>query len=265
MNKQIIIEQCEKVEDLVNEATHNEEVARTDAEKYQGIKENNTILLGILNVAKNVYQELERTLRIIEIDKEYENTNDELENLKIKVNDLIDELQENVDKLKIYDIVTDTVKFYKDFIKEASGVANRKSDTDEIDFSFDSADDDQVFDINSFTDEIKEEEKDENDKAIDDETIDFSSLYGNDNAEVNEESEDTSSDLQKVIDVADFSDKIKLPEEPNEERADMVKDDSITFDNAENSNNDNDEDSDDSISELNDLFNYLNNDDSFSA
>ena len=59
-------------------------------------KEENTKLLDLLNKTKDIYWEMERILRIIEIDKEYDNTDNELENLKINVKDLIDKLRKNV-------------------------------------------------------------------------------------------------------------------------------------------------------------------------
>ena len=43
--------------------------------------------------------------RIIEIDKEYDNTDNELANLKINVKDLIDKLRENTAELEKYDSV----------------------------------------------------------------------------------------------------------------------------------------------------------------
>ena len=78
MNKQIILEQCDKIKNVVTEATQNEEEARNNAEKFKGIKEENTKLLDLLNKTKDIYWEMERILRIIEIDKEYDNTDNEL-------------------------------------------------------------------------------------------------------------------------------------------------------------------------------------------
>ena len=37
MNKQIILEQCDKIKNVVTEATQNEEEARSNAEKFKGI------------------------------------------------------------------------------------------------------------------------------------------------------------------------------------------------------------------------------------
>ena len=120
MNKQIILNQCDKIKDIVKDATQNEEEARSNAEKFKEIKESNTELLSILNLAKDIYWELERTLRIIEIDKEYDNTSDELENLKIRVKDLISDLEGKVEDLKSYDSVKETVEFYKEAINDAN-------------------------------------------------------------------------------------------------------------------------------------------------
>ena len=38
MNKQIIIDQCEKIKDIVTEATVNEEEAKKSAESYKNTK-----------------------------------------------------------------------------------------------------------------------------------------------------------------------------------------------------------------------------------
>ena len=103
MNKQIILEQCDKIKNVVTEATQNEEEARSNAEKFKCIKEENTKLLDLLNKTKDIYWEMERILRIIEIDKEYDNTDNELENLKINVKDLIDKLRDNTSELEKYD------------------------------------------------------------------------------------------------------------------------------------------------------------------
>ena len=100
MNKQIILEQCDKIKNVVTEATQNEEEARSNAEKFKGIKEENTKLLDLLNKTKDIYWEMERILRIIEIDKEYDNTDNELENLKINVKDLINKREVEVTKIR---------------------------------------------------------------------------------------------------------------------------------------------------------------------
>ena len=46
MNKQIILNQCDKIKDIVKDATQNEEEARSNAEKFKEIKESNTELLN---------------------------------------------------------------------------------------------------------------------------------------------------------------------------------------------------------------------------
>ena len=120
MNKQIILEQCDKIKNVVTEATQNEEEARNNAEKFKGIKEENTKLLDLLNKTKDIYWEMERILRIIEIDKEYDNTDNELENLKINVKDLIDKLRDNTAELEKYDSVKETVEFYTEALKDAT-------------------------------------------------------------------------------------------------------------------------------------------------
>ena len=38
MNKQIILNQCDKIKDIVKDATQNEEEARSNAEKFKEIK-----------------------------------------------------------------------------------------------------------------------------------------------------------------------------------------------------------------------------------
>ena len=59
MNKQIILEQCDKIKNVVTEATQNEEEARNNAEKFKCIKEENTKLLDLLNKTKDIYWEME--------------------------------------------------------------------------------------------------------------------------------------------------------------------------------------------------------------
>ena len=149
MNKQIILEQCDKIKNVVTEATQNEEEARSNAEKFKGIKEENTKLLDLLNKTKDIYWEMERILRIIEIDKEYDNTDNELENLKINVKDLIDKLRDNTSELEKYDSVKETVSFYDEALKDAvdfiggEGNASKKDGVgveekeEEVPFSFD--------------------------------------------------------------------------------------------------------------------------------
>lgn len=274
MNKQIILEQCDKIKNVVTEATQNEEEARSNAEKFKGIKEENTKLLDLLNKTKDIYWEMERILRIIEIDKEYDNTDNELENLKINVKDLIDKLRDNTSELEKYDSVKETVSFYNealtdavDFIggeesafkKDSVSVEEKEED---VPFSFDDNNDFNLdFDTDIFgSDDAessdKEEEKVENtedDKKEDTveenkddfaSSFDFSSMYGfNDE----EKEEDNHIDKQKVVDITDFT------EDKNEEE---------TSKETEEEKKEEDEE-DSSLSELNDLFNYLNNDDSF--
>lgn len=274
MNKQIILEQCDKIKNVVTEATQNEEEARSNAEKFKGIKEENTKLLDLLNKTKDIYWEMERILRIIEIDKEYDNTDNELENLKINVKDLIDKLRDNTTELEKYDSVKETVSFYNealtdavDFIggeesafkKDSVSVEEKEED---VPFSFDDNNDFNLdFDTDIFgSDDTdgsdKEEEKVENtedDKKEDTveenkddfaSSFDFSSMYGfNDE----EKEEDNHIDKQKVVDITDFT------EDKNEEE---------TSKETEEEKKEEDEE-DSSLSELNDLFNYLNNDDSF--
>lgn len=274
MNKQIILEQCDKIKNVVTEATQNEEEARSNAEKFKGIKEENTKLLDLLNKTKDIYWEMERILRIIEIDKEYDNTDNELENLKINVKDLIDKLRDNTSELEKYDSVKETVSFYNealtdavDFIggeesafkKDSVSVEEKEED---VPFSFDDNNDFNLdFDTDIFgSDDAessdKEEEKVENteddrkedtvEENKDDfaSSFDFSSMYGfNDE----EKEEDNHIDKQKVVDITDFT------EDKNEEE---------TSKETEEEKKEEDEE-DSSLSELNDLFNYLNNDDSF--
>ena len=277
MNKQIILNQCDKIKDVVKDATQNEEEARSNAEKFKEIKESNTKLLSILNSAKDIYWELERTLRIIEIDKEYDNTSDELENLKIRVKDLISDLEGKVEDLKSYDSVKETVEFYKEAIKDADefvdgdttkSVENHEEEednsTDNIDFSFDK--DEEVdapfsFDDDIFNggEEVKSSESDKEEEASKTEeissnnddlnTFDFSSMYGFDSKE------DEHEDKQKVVAVTDFSDSIihdeekKVPKEDEDVKENLAEEDKASDDT--------------SLDELNDLFNYLNSDNSF--
>ncbi len=277
MNKQIILNQCDKIKDVVKDATQNEEEARSNAEKFKEIKESNTKLLSILNSAKDIYWELERTLRIIEIDKEYDNTSDELENLKIRVKDLISDLEGKVEDLKSYDSVKETVEFYKEAIKDANefvdGDATKRVETpddeansaDNIDFSFDKAEevdtpfnfDDDIFNISdeekaSESEREEETPKKEETSSNDDDlnTFDFSSMYGFDSKE------DEHEDKQRVVAVTDFSDSIAPDEEKEAPKEDVKESSSL----EDKSNDDND---DASLDELNDLFNYLNSDNSF--
>ena len=274
MNKQIILEQCDKIKNVVTEATQNEEEARSNAEKFKGIKEENTKLLDLLNKTKDIYWEMERILRIIEIDKEYDNTDNELENLKISVKDLIDKLRDNTSELEKYDSVKETVSFYNealtdavDFIggeesalkKDSVSVEEKEED---VPFSFDDNNDfnldfdPDIFGSDDAESSDKEEEKVENteddrkedtvEENKDDfaSSFDFSSMYGfNDE----EKEEDNHIDKQKVVDITDFT------EDKNEEE---------TSKEIEEEKKEEDEE-DSSLSELNDLFNYLNNDDSF--
>ena len=277
MNKQIILNQCDKIKDVVKDATQNEEEARSNAEKFKEIKESNTKLLSILNSAKDIYWELERTLRIIEIDKEYDNTSDELENLKIRVKDLISDLEGKVEDLKSYDSVKETVEFYKEAIKDANefvdgdttkSLENHEEEednsTDNIDFSFDK--DEEVdapfsFDDDIFNggEEVKSSESDKEEEASKSEetssnnddlnTFDFSSMYGFDSKE------DEHEDKQKVVAVTDFSDSVAHDEEKEVPKEDEDVKENFTEE---------DKSSDDtSLDELNDLFNYLNSDNSF--
>ncbi len=274
MNKQIILEQCDKIKNVVTEATQNEEEARSNAEKFKGIKEENTKLLDLLNKTKDIYWEMERILRIIEIDKEYDNTDNELENLKISVKDLIDKLRDNTSELEKYDSVKETVSFYNEALTDAvdfiggeesafkkDNVSVEEKEED-VPFSFDDNNDFNLdFDTDIFgSDDAessdKEEEKVENteddrkedtvEENKDDfaSSFDFSSMYGfNDE----DKEEDNHIDKQKVVDITDFT------EDKNEEE---------TSKEIEEEKKEEDEE-DSSLSELNDLFNYLNNDDSF--
>lgn len=276
MNKQIILNQCDKIKDIVKDATQNEEEARSNAEKFKEIKESNTKLLSILNLAKDIYWELERTLRIIEIDKEYDNTSDELENLKIRVKDLISDLVGKVEDLKSYDSVKETVEFYKEAINDANefidGDAtksvethNEDNSTDNLDFSFDKDEevdtpfsfDDDIFNIDNEVkplessreeDNSKKEETSSNNDDLN--TFDFSSMYGFDSKDEEHE------DKQKVVAVTDFSDSVTSAEEKEEPKEDVKESSSL----EDKSSDDND---DASLDELNDLFNYLNSDNSF--
>ena len=273
MNKQIILEQCDKIKNVVTEATQNEEEARSNAEKFKGIKEENTKLLDLLNKTKDIYWEMERILRIIEIDKEYDNTDNELENLKINVKDLIDKLRDNTSELEKYDSVKETVSFYNealtdavDFIggeesafkKDSVSVEEKEED---VPFSFDDNNDFNLdFDTDIFgSDDAESSDKEEKVENTEDDrkddtveenkddfasSFDFSSMYGfNDE----DKEEDNHIDKQKVVDITDFT------EDKNEEE---------TSKETEEEKKEEDEE-DSSLSELNDLFNYLNNDDSF--
>lgn len=276
MNKQIILNQCDKIKDIVKDATQNEEEARSNAEKFKEIKESNTKLLSILNLAKDIYWELERTLRIIEIDKEYDNTSDELENLKIRVKDLISDLEGKVEDLKSYDSVKETVEFYKEAIKDANefidGDAtksvethNEDNSTDNLDFSFDKDEevdtpfsfDDDIFNIDNEVKPLESNREEDNSKKeetsnnTDDlNTFDFSSMYGFDSKDEEHE------DKQKVVAVTDFSDSVVSAEDKEEPKKDVKESSSL----EDKSSDDND---DASLDELNDLFNYLNSDNSF--
>ena len=264
MNKQIILEQCDKIKNVVTEATQNEEEARNNAEKFKGIKEENTKLLDLLNKTKDIYWEMERILRIIEIDKEYDNTDNELENLKINVKDLIDKLRENTGELEKYDSVKETVGFYTEALKDAtdfisgndtSSKKNEEKEEDgEVPFSFDDNNDfnldfdNDIFGSDSVDDiKIDTENTKENisfDKEDDDKAFDFSTMYGF----TDEDEDDAHADKQKVVNITDFN-----ADEDSEEKTDHQEEQetsSVT-------------DEDNSLSELNDLFNYLNNDDSF--
>lgn len=272
MNKQIILEQCDKIKNVVTEATQNEEEARSNAEKFKGIKEENTKLLDLLNKTKDIYWEMERILRIIEIDKEYDNTDNELENLKINVKDLIDKLRDNTSELEKYDSVKETVSFYDEALKDAvdfiddEGNASKKDDVgveekeDEVPFSFDDSSDFNLdFDTDIFgsdDDSSGKEEKvvntkdDQKEDTVEENkddftsSFDFSSMYGfNDDDTEN----DSHADKQKVVDITDFSED-KAEKENSKEAEKEIKEE---------------DEEDNSLSELNDLFNYLNNDDSF--
>lgn len=277
MNKQIILNQCDKIKDIVKDATQNEEEARSNAEKFKEIKESNTELLSILNLAKDIYWELERTLRIIEIDKEYDNTSDELENLKIRVKDLISDLEGKVEDLKSYDSVKETVEFYKEAINDANefidGDATKSVEKVEeednspanLDFSFDKDEevdtpfsfDDDIFNIddevkplesNREEDNSKKEETSSNNDDLN--TFDFSSMYGFDSKD------EEHKDKQKVVAVTDFSDNVVSTEGKEESKEDVKESSSL----EDKSSSDSD---DASLDELNDLFNYLNSDNSF--
>lgn len=278
MNKQIILNQCDKIKDVVKDATQNEEEARSNAEKFKEIKESNTELLSILNTAKDIYWELERTLRIIEIDKEYDNTSDELENLKIRVKDLISDLVSKVEDLENYESVKETVEFYRESIKDANEFidgdsakkveeTNRENNsTGNIDFSFDKDEemdapfsfDDDIFNasneekVSDNNKEIEDSSNDEDSSNVNSElnTFDFSSMYGFDSKE------DEHADKQKVVSVTDFSDSVS-----HDDAKEVVKD---TDENKEDSSSDSKTSDDTSLDELNDLFNYLNSDNSFS-
>ena len=278
MNKQIILNQCDKIKDVVKDATQNEEEARSNAEKFKEIKESNTELLSILNTAKDIYWELERTLRIIEIDKEYDNTSDELENLKIRVKDLISDLVSKVEDLENYESVKETVEFYRESIKDANEFidgdsvkkveeTNRENNsTGNIDFSFDKDEemdapfsfDDDIFNasneekVSDDNKEIEDSSNDEDSSNVNSElnTFDFSSMYGFDSKE------DEHADKQKVVSVTDFSDSVSHADDKE-----VVKD---TDENKEDSSSDSKTSDDTSLDELNDLFNYLNSDNSFS-
>ena len=266
MNKQIILNQCDKIKDIVKDATQNEEEARSNAEKFKEIKESNTKLLSILNLAKDIYWELERTLRIIEIDKEYDNTSDELENLKIRVKDLISDLEGKVEDLKSYDSVKETVEFYKEAIKDANEfidgdaikpvekVEEEDNSTDNLDFSFDKDEevdtpfsfDDDIFNIddevkplesNREEDNSKKEETSSNNDDLN--TFDFSSMYGFDSKDEEHE------DKQKVVAVTDFSDNVVSTDGKEESKEDVKESSSL----EDKSSSDSD---DASLDELND-------------
>ena len=243
MNKQIILEQCDKIKNVVTEATQNEEEARNNAEKFKGIKEENTKLLDLLNKTKDIYWEMERILRIIEIDKEYDNTDNELEK---------------------YDSVKETVGFYTEALKDATDFISgndtsskkneEKEEDSEVPFSFDDNNDfnldfdndifgsDSVDDVKTDTENTKENIS--FDKEDDDKAFDFSTMYGF----TDDDEDDAHADKQKVVNITDFN-----ADEDSEEKTDHQEEQetsSVT-------------DEDNSLSELNDLFNYLNNDDSF--
>ena len=272
MNKQIILEQCDKIKNVVTEATQNEEEARNNAEKFKGIKEENTKLLDLLNKTKDIYWEMERILRIIEIDKEYDNTDNELENLKINVKDLIDKLRDNTAELEKYDSVKETVEFYTEALKDATDFISgndtvseesevHDDEDKEVPFSFDDNNDfnfdfdNDIFGSNdeeatteSTEENVSEEPVVSSDEEKDndlDASFDFSSMYGF----TDDNTVDTYDDRQKVVDVTD------LTTDEEEEKDNVIEEKST--DESDDSMEDN------SLSELNDLFNYLNNDDSF--
>ena len=97
-------------------------------------------------------------------------------------------------------------------------------------------------------DNSKKEETSSNNDDLN--TFDFSSMYGFDSKDEEHE------DKQKVVAVTDFSDNV-VSTEGKEESKEDVKESSSLEDKSS-------ADSDDaSLDELNDLFNYLNSDNSF--
>ena len=129
-----------------------------------------------------------------------------------------------------------------------------KEEDSEVPFSFDDNNDfnldfdndifgsDSVDDIKTDTENTKENIS--LDKEDDDKAFDFSAMYGF----TDEDEDDVHADKQKVVNITDFN-----ADEDSEEKTDHQEEQetsSVT-------------DEDNSLSELNDLFNYLNNDDSF--
>ncbi len=129
-----------------------------------------------------------------------------------------------------------------------------KEEDSEVPFSFDDNNDfnldfdndifgaDSVDDIKTDTENTKENIS--FDKEDDDKAFDFSTMYGF----TDEDEDDAHADKQKVVNITDFN-----ADEDSEEKTDHQEEQetsSVT-------------DEDNSLSELNDLFNYLNNDDSF--
>ena len=184
--------------------------------------------------------------------------------LKINVKDLIDKLRENTAELEKYDSVKETVGFYTEALKDATDFISgndtsskkneEKEEDSEVPFSFDDNNDfnldfdndifgsDSVDDIKTDTENTKENIS--LDKEDDDKAFDFSAMYGF----TDEDEDDAHTDKQKVVNITDFN-----ADEDSEEKTDHQEEQetsSVT-------------DEDNSLSELNDLFNYLNNDDSF--
>ena len=117
-----------------------------------------------------------------------------------------------------------------------------KKDIFNLDFDNDIFGSDSVDDIKIDTENTKENIS--FDKEDDDKACDFSTMYGF----TDEDEDDVHADKQKVVNITDFN-----ADEDSEEKTDHQEEQetsSVT-------------DEDNSLSELNDLFNYLNNDDSF--
>ena len=110
--------------------------------------------------------------------------------------------------------------------------------------------DNEVKPLESSREEDNSKKEETSNNTDDLNTFDFSSMYGFDSKDEEHE------DKQKVVAVTDFSDSVVSAEDKGEPKEDVKESSSL----EDKSSDDND---DASLDELNDLFNYLNSDNSF--